>query len=62
MCRAFTTSQSAEAHFELFKSIDAVVKEDTGGIGIRFAYIHGDGIETWVADSHKGQALGMINY
>ena len=43
------------------KSIHAIVKEDTGGPGIHFAYIHGEGVETWIADSHKGQALGSLS-
>ena len=51
-----------EAHFELLKSIHAIVKEDTGGPRICFAYIHSEGVKTWIADSHKGQALGLFSF
>ena len=30
VCHAFTTSQSSEAHLELFKSIFAIAKNNTG--------------------------------
>ncbi|KAF8531481.1 hypothetical protein JB92DRAFT_2691415 [Gautieria morchelliformis] len=55
--RAFTTSQSAPAHYHLFKRIFEIVEHDTGR-PVHFRHIHGDGIETIVADAHKGQALG----
>lgn len=58
VCRAFVTSQSADAHFELFKRIFAIAEDDTNK-SVRFRHIHGDGYETWVADSHKGQGLGV---
>ncbi|KAF4600363.1 hypothetical protein EYR38_004988 [Pleurotus pulmonarius] len=57
-CRAFITSQSAEAHLLLFKRIFEIAKVDTGE-DIKFRHIHGSGIEVWVADAHKGQALGL---
>ncbi|KAF8515754.1 hypothetical protein JB92DRAFT_3114722 [Gautieria morchelliformis] len=56
--RAFTTSQSEPAHYHLFKRIFEIVEHDTGR-PIHFRHIHGDGIETIVADAHKGQALGL---
>ena len=52
------TSQSANAHLELFKLIFSIAESDTG-LPVRFRHIHGDGYETFVADSHKGQALGI---
>ncbi|KAJ6452183.1 hypothetical protein C8R47DRAFT_998159 [Mycena vitilis] len=55
--RAFTTSQSAEAHLILFTRIFEIAFADTG-IPCRFRHIHGDGFELWIMDSHKGQALG----
>ncbi|EJD41424.1 hypothetical protein AURDEDRAFT_169588 [Auricularia subglabra TFB-10046 SS5] len=58
LCRAFTECQSAEAHFALFRIIFQIMKDDTG-CGVRFRHIHGDGLEIWTADEHKGQALGL---
>lgn len=57
--RAFTTSQSAQAHFILFKKIFEIATLDTG-IPVRFQYIHGFGFLVWIADAHKGQALGEL--
>ena len=59
VCRAFTTSQSAEAHRELFMRIFKIAESDTNR-PLRLNYIHGAGIEVIVADSHKGQAIGKI--
>ncbi|KAF8833796.1 hypothetical protein BDN67DRAFT_998876 [Paxillus ammoniavirescens] len=56
--RAFTTSQTAKAHLILFQQIFKIAYADTG-IPVRFRHIHGDGIESVVADSHKGQGLGL---
>ncbi|KAF7335198.1 hypothetical protein MSAN_02353100 [Mycena sanguinolenta] len=55
--RAFTTSQSAQAHLILFTRIFEIAHADTG-IPCRFRHIHGEGFELWITDSHKGQALG----
>ncbi|KAJ7825992.1 hypothetical protein B0H14DRAFT_2368572, partial [Mycena olivaceomarginata] len=55
--RAFTTSQSAEAHLILFTRIFEIVFEDTG-VSCRFRHIHVEGFELWITDAHKGQALG----
>jgi hypothetical protein len=55
--RAFTTSQSAEAHVILFTRIFEIAFGDTG-LPCRFRHIHGEGFELWITDSHKGQALG----
>ncbi|KAF8180705.1 hypothetical protein K438DRAFT_2021287 [Mycena galopus ATCC 62051] len=55
--RAFTTSQSAQAHLILFTRIFEIACADTG-IPCRFRHIHGDGFELWITDAHKGQALG----
>jgi hypothetical protein len=53
--RAFTTSQSAEAHLILFTRIFEIAFEDTG-VSCRFRHIHGEGFELWITDAHKGQA------
>lgn len=55
--RAFTTTQSAQAHFILFRRIFEIATADTG-CAVRFHYMHGEGIQTIVADAHKGQGLG----
>ncbi|KAJ7505090.1 hypothetical protein B0H11DRAFT_1709164 [Mycena galericulata] len=55
--RAFTTSQSAQAHLILFTRIFEIAHGDTG-IPCRFRHIHGEGFELWITDAHKGQALG----
>ncbi|KAK7001956.1 hypothetical protein R3P38DRAFT_3326837 [Favolaschia claudopus] len=55
--RAFTTSQSAQAHFILFTRIFEIAALDTG-VPVRFRHIHGDGMEMWIADAHKGEGLG----
>ncbi|KAJ7778963.1 hypothetical protein B0H16DRAFT_1838049 [Mycena metata] len=55
--RAFTTSQSAQAHLILFTRIFEIAHADTG-IPCRFRHIHGQDYELWITDSHKGQALG----
>ena len=57
VCRAFTMSQFSDAHFELFKRIFAIAEGDAG-LPAQFQHINEGGIETIVADSHKGQALG----
>lgn len=59
-CRAFTTSESAEAHRQLFHEIDAVVKADTGE-WLMFYYLHGEGWQVITLDEHKGQALGELS-
>ncbi|KAJ8457091.1 hypothetical protein ONZ45_g18455 [Pleurotus djamor] len=56
--RAFITSQSGDAHLILFRRIFDIACADTGH-EVRFAHIHGTGIELWIADAHKGQALGL---
>ncbi|KAF8157089.1 hypothetical protein B0H34DRAFT_798402 [Crassisporium funariophilum] len=55
--RAFTTSQSAMAHLILFTRIFDIAQADTG-LPVQFYHIHGKGFRTWIADAHKGQALG----
>ncbi|KZP27764.1 hypothetical protein FIBSPDRAFT_730391 [Athelia psychrophila] len=56
--RAFTTSQTARAHFILLKRIFEIASSDTS-LPVRFKHIHGDGFEAWIADAHKGQGLGV---
>lgn len=56
--RAFTPSQTVQAHLILFRQIFDIVKVDTG-LDVHFHHIHGDGIESVIADSHKGQGLGV---
>ncbi|KAJ7631405.1 hypothetical protein DFH06DRAFT_1439242 [Mycena polygramma] len=55
--RAFTTSQSAQAHLILFTRIFEIAYADTG-VPCRFRHIHGEGFELWITDAHKGQAVG----
>ncbi|KAG1727710.1 hypothetical protein EDB19DRAFT_1857471 [Suillus lakei] len=59
--RAFTTSQSAEAHVILFRRIFEIAMSDTG-LPVTFYHIHGCGIESIVADGHRGQGLGLGMY
>ncbi|KIJ25851.1 hypothetical protein M422DRAFT_273135 [Sphaerobolus stellatus SS14] len=56
--RAFITSQSATAHFLLFKRIFQVAEADTGK-PFRIRHIHGDGLDSVTADGHRGQAVGF---
>ncbi|KAF8582118.1 hypothetical protein K439DRAFT_1511983 [Ramaria rubella] len=58
MAHALTMSQSAEAHCILFYRIFAIVHEDTGR-PVQFRHIHGIGFDTFMADGHLGQALGL---
>ncbi|KAF8582842.1 hypothetical protein K439DRAFT_1350218 [Ramaria rubella] len=58
VAHAFTTSQSAEAHRILFNRIFAIVHEDTGKT-VQFRHIHSVGFDTFMADRHLGQALGL---
>ncbi|KIJ26707.1 hypothetical protein M422DRAFT_272219 [Sphaerobolus stellatus SS14] len=58
VARAFTTSQTAEAHKLLFSRIFDIMEQDTGET-VHFQYIHGTGYEISMADGHKGQALGL---
>ncbi|KDR73410.1 hypothetical protein GALMADRAFT_141907 [Galerina marginata CBS 339.88] len=37
---------------------ECLTEADTG-IPVRFYHIHGSGFRTWIADAHKGQALGV---
>ena len=55
--RAFTTSQSAQAHYILFTRIFHFAALDTGLLP-KFAHIHGEGFHLFIADAHKGQAQG----
>jgi len=59
VARAFTTSQTALAHQILFRRIFAIAENDTGK-PVQFRHIHGRGFDTFMADGHKGQALGML--
>jgi hypothetical protein len=47
--RAFTMSQSAEAHLILFTQIFEIAHADTS-IPCRFRHIHGEGFEIWIMD------------
>lgn len=64
LARVFTTSQSAEAHFRLFKELFRIVEEDTG-LPVLFRHLHSLTLDTHVglelvgADQHLGQAKGM---
>ncbi|KAG9308842.1 hypothetical protein JVU11DRAFT_11472 [Chiua virens] len=59
LARAFTMSQSSDAHVILFHCISNIAEQDTG-IPIKFFHIHGTGIESIIADNHCGQALGIF--
>ena len=59
LARAFTTSQSADAHVILFRRIWSIAEQDTG-VPVTFHHIHGVGIESIVTDGHRGQALGIF--
>lgn len=59
--RVFTTSQSSEAHLILFKRLFEIATSDTN-IPVHFRHIHGDGFLVWIADAHKGQALGEFGF
>ncbi|KAJ8468567.1 hypothetical protein ONZ45_g17202 [Pleurotus djamor] len=56
--RAFITSQSGDAHLILFRRIFEIARLDTNQ-HVLFRHIDGTGLEVWVADAHKGQALGL---
>ncbi|EJD45935.1 hypothetical protein AURDEDRAFT_164998 [Auricularia subglabra TFB-10046 SS5] len=56
--RAFLNSLTADAHFELFKCLDSIIKTDCGS-HIQFSYLHGRGWDTVHTDQHKGQAMGI---
>ncbi|KIJ26661.1 hypothetical protein M422DRAFT_272233 [Sphaerobolus stellatus SS14] len=56
--QVFITSQSADSHFFLFERTFQIAFEDTGR-KVQFRHIHGTGIETVVADAHKGQGNGL---
>lgn len=59
VCRAFVTSESAEAHRKLFEEIDVIVKLDTAH-SLKVHYMHGEGWQVITMDEHKGQALGEL--
>ena len=52
-------SQSADAHVILFHRIFEIAEVDTG-VPVQFSHIHGIGIESVIADGHRGQALGRF--
>ncbi|EJD45215.1 hypothetical protein AURDEDRAFT_165761 [Auricularia subglabra TFB-10046 SS5] len=56
--RAFLNSLTADAHFELFKCLDSIIKTDCDS-HIQFSYLHGRGWDTVHTDQHKGQAMGI---
>ena len=57
VARAFSTSESSEAHYLLFSRIFEIAQRDTG-LEVTFHYISERGIQSIVADGHRGQALG----
>lgn len=57
VCRAFTTSESAEAHQRLFEEGDFIVKLDTE-TPLQFYYLHHEDWQVITMDEHKGQVLG----
>ncbi|KAG2111578.1 uncharacterized protein F5147DRAFT_744738 [Suillus discolor] len=59
--QAFTTSQSAQAHFILFQQIFKIASADMG-CAVQFQYMHREGIQTIIADGHKGQGQGLGMY
>ena len=59
LARAFTTLQSADAHVILFRRIFEIAVMDAG-TPVQFLHIHGMGIESVIADGHRGQALGRF--
>jgi hypothetical protein len=59
VARAFLTSESSEAHFLLFSRIFEIAQRDTG-LEVTFHYINESGIQSIVADGHRGQALGRL--
>ncbi|KAJ3740786.1 hypothetical protein DFH05DRAFT_1404766 [Lentinula detonsa] len=67
-CRVYMTRQTAFAHKEVMKHINAVLEKDTGR-GFRWRHIHGSEIDdyngvilNWVVDQHGGQAKGIGLY
>jgi len=56
---AFTTSHSAMAHHILFHQIFTIAEADTAQ-SIHFHHIHSNGFDTFMANGHKGQALGEL--
>ncbi|KIJ28725.1 hypothetical protein M422DRAFT_269933 [Sphaerobolus stellatus SS14] len=58
VCRAFTSSQSADAHRILFRRIFEIVEADTGQ-QVQFRHIHGNGWDTVIGDEHRGKALDL---
>ena len=59
VAHAFTTSQSVAAHDILFGLIFSIVEKDTNR-PLQFRHIDGNGIDTFMVDGHKGQALGQV--
>ena len=57
VARAFTNSQSSDAHLILFRRIYEIASQDSGS-SVHLHHIHGSGNKTVVADAHRGQALG----
>ncbi|KAF8873220.1 hypothetical protein CPB85DRAFT_1256610 [Mucidula mucida] len=61
-CRAFVTSETAEAHLRLYKEIDNVLKEDCGE-RLKFYHLHASSVNDflgmillWTGDHHPRQA------
>jgi len=47
------------AHHIHFHQIFAIAEADTGQ-SVHFHHIHGNGFDTFMANGHKGQALGEL--
>jgi len=58
---AFVTLTSGCAHLHLLHKIFEIAEEDTGK-EVQFSYMHGEGIKTITADTHKGKALGELSF
>ncbi|KLO19044.1 hypothetical protein SCHPADRAFT_818851 [Schizopora paradoxa] len=56
--RVFTSSQTANAHFQIFTNVFRIAEGDSG-LKLKLHYMHGEGLELITADGHRGQALGM---
>ncbi|KAJ7117533.1 hypothetical protein C8R44DRAFT_626720 [Mycena epipterygia] len=69
--RVYSNRQTTHAHFLIFQALHDIVKEDTG-CGLQWRHLHGSDNEddngweglilSFMADQHRGQALGLGMY
>ena len=58
LARVYLKQESAAAYQMIFQEMIDIAEKDVG-TAVKFQHMDGAGIECFIADAHKGQALGI---